>query len=150
MPWPEGFPAPGPAAKLAKVAEVNGWTVALTYARGYAEHGNTGEPILVHSVAVRFTRALPHARRSGYVVYHAKVAERLKWEAKTLCLYGTDHWPMAKALGVTDVQTYLSEGPEWTGAQIGVWRDKLVAKALDAKERAKAAAAARPKKAKVV
>lgn len=149
-PWPAGFKVPSGAATLAKLAEAEGWLVQLTYAQGFTPHGVTGEPVQIHSVAVRFRRSYADGRvRGGFVIYEAKVVDKLSWAAKSIMAWGTDHWPLVSVLNVTQAQEYVRRHG-WTGVDIGRWRDELKAALAQKKEDAKAKAKARPKKAKVI
>jgi hypothetical protein len=96
-------------------------------------------------VAVRFVRD----GRLGYVVYEARADRKLDWVAKTFMVSGRDHWPVSVGLGVTDVKTYLVESQGWTGAQVAAWGQACRLRLTEQKVAQKAAAKARPKKAKV-
>jgi hypothetical protein len=153
-PWPAGVSVPSAAAKLARLATDAGWTVEITYSRGHVKSVRLVDPPYeVATVAVRFRRFLDDARRQargGWVVYHCRLDRPAKWEAKSLQVWGSDHNPFGGVLGVTDVQDYLREGVNRSGAEVTVWIAQIKQRAADAKERAADAAKARPKKAKVV
>ncbi len=144
QPWPEGFKQPSAAVTLRDMAIRHGWRAELTYARGHVP-GVGDRRNLVHSVAVRFVRD----GRLGYVVYEARADRKLDWVAKTFMVSGRDHWPVSVGLGVTDVKTYLVESQGWTGAQVAAWGQACRLRLTEQKVAQKAAAKARPKKAKV-
>jgi hypothetical protein len=143
---------PRPATKLAAGAKAAGWTVAVTYARGWGLPVKLADaPYPLATVAVRFFRDFGDSRaRGGWVVYHCRLDRDPKWEAKGLLVYGSDHWPVVSVLGVTDVGRYLVDGVDWTGAQVATWAEGLRVKVKEAKQRAADAAKARPRKAKVI
>lgn len=147
MPWPEGFVKPGAAVSLLGMAERHGWTGRLTYARGHVP-GVGDRKNLVHSVAVRFRDGA--LARGGYVVYEAVAdGRKLAWTAKTLMVYGRDHWPVSVGLGVTEVKRYLADGRSWDSQAVLRWSQALRAELAQKKAAAAASAKARPKKAKV-
>jgi hypothetical protein len=147
--WPVEVDVPSVARKLERGAVAAGWAVTLTYSRGWCLPMKLADPpYRVHTVAVRLWRDFGAGRvRGGFVVYHCRV-DRVKWEAKSLMVFGSDHWPVVTGLGVSDVGRYLVDGPDWTGLQVHQWRDALRVKALEAKQRATVAAKARKPKGK--
>lgn len=147
MPWPEGFVKPSAAVSLLGMAERHGWTGRLTYARGHVP-GVGERRNLVHSVAVRFSDGA--LARGGYVVYEAVAdGRKLAWVAKTLMVYGRDHWPVSVGLGVVEVKRYLTDGRSWDGNGVARWGQTLRTELARKKATAAAKAKARPAKAKV-
>lgn len=103
-PWPDDFVAPGPAVSLRLLAESHGFTVAMTYARGYPPHRTTGRPTsLRHSVAVRLVH--PQTRRAGYAVTTSPVA-KLGWTWDSVMVWGTDVPPFPYA-SITDMKEWI-------------------------------------------
>jgi hypothetical protein len=154
-PWPEGFPVPLGAKSLIKLAESQGWLVAGTYAKGYVEEGRRGrtkgEPVLAHSVAVRFRRRFNAGHeRGGWVIWESYVdLAKPDWKCRSTMVYGTDHWPVPGHLGVTQVQEYL-KAESWTGAEVARWVEAIKVRTAEMKAEATKKAKERPKKAKVI
>ena len=149
---PDGFKVPSAAAKLARGAEAAGWDVLCTYSEGYALPVKLADPpYRIATVAVRFSRNLGDGRaRGGYVVYHQRLDRTpAKWEAKSLMVFGSDHWPVITGLGVTEVGRYLVDGVDWRGDDVAAWRQALALRVAEAKARDAAAAKERGRKPKL-
>ena len=103
-PWPSDFVAPGPAVSLRMLAELHGFTVAMTYARGYTPHATTARPgILRHSVAVRMRNL--ETRRAGYAVTSSPTTHA-DWSWSSVMLWGADCQVFTSA-SITDMKEWI-------------------------------------------
>lgn len=147
QPWPDGVKVPGPAAKLLAGVKRAGWCGEVTYSRGWAFPVKLVDPEYpVATVAVRFWRYWGERCRGGHVVYYCRLDRVEEWEAKSLMVFGSDHWPVIVGLGVTDVKEYLTVGAGWTADEVEAWRKELREREKAAKERAATAAKERGRK----
>lgn len=144
--WPADVKVPGVAAKLMRGVEAAGWEGRATYAQGYVCPPKLADPPYpVATVAVRFHRDFGDGKaRGGYVVYHCRLDRAGQtWVAKSLLVFGSDHWPVVTGLNVTEVGRYLVDGADWSGAAVGSWADQLKAKVAERREKASDAAKAK-------
>jgi hypothetical protein len=134
-PWPEDFVAPGPAVSLRLLAEKAGFTVTMTYARGYTPHAVTGRPgALRHSVAVRMIH--PETKRAGVAVYVSPVT-KADWSWDTVMIWGATE-PFFPYASITDMKDWIKARGEVDARWYTAIRRRLADQAVKAK-------AARPK-----
>lgn len=79
-PWPVDFSAPRAVATLRAFAESHGWAVGVTYSRGSAPHGATGQPLAVaHHVVLRMLHPDSKARCIAHYVVRLDGGAK-KWD----------------------------------------------------------------------
>lgn len=126
-PWPEGFPVPGPVAKLRKLAESHGWSVRVTYSRGYPPHKSHGTPgAKIHAVAVQCFH--PESRARLVAMYSIPVDKPAGkgWDGTVIT--GPNVPPYA-GCSITDAHGYIMAAgrvlPAWL--EEIQWRNTLAA-----------------------